>query len=145
MYKHILLATDGSEIAGKAVDQGIALAQALGAELTAVTVTEPYEAVVAGTTVGMVLPNDYDDQCKSYAAELLGKVVEKAKAAGATCDINHQSNRWPYDGIAKAAAQAGADLIVVGSHGRRGFEGLLLGSETTKLLTHTKIPTLVIR
>lgn len=145
MYKHVLLTTDGSEIATKAVDQGIALAKAIGAKLTAVTVTEPYEAVVTGTTIGMVMPQDYEKQCEKHAAGLLEQVAAKAKAAGVECATNHQSNRWPYDGIVKVADDVGADLIVVGSHGRRGIEGFLIGSQTTKLLTHTKIPTLVIR
>lgn len=145
MYKNILVATDDSDIANKAVDHAIALAKALGAKLTTVTVTEPYEAVVTGTTVGMVMPQDYNKQCEAYALDVLGKVREKAEAAGVACETVHTSNRWPYDGINHAAEEAGADLIIMGSHGRRGIEGFLLGSQTTKLLTHTKTPVLVLR
>ncbi len=61
------------------------------------------------------------------------------------CDVIHEQNRWPYEGIIAAAEKGGADLIVIGSHGRRGIEGLLMGSQATKLLTHTNIPALVVR
>ena len=72
-------------------------------------------------------------------------VTSAAEAAGIGCDVLHVQNRWPYEGIIEAAEKVGADLIVVGSHGRRGIEGLLMGSQATKLLTHTKIPALVVR
>jgi nucleotide-binding universal stress UspA family protein len=72
-------------------------------------------------------------------------VTSAAEAAGIECDALHQDNRWPYEGVIEAAEKVGADLIVIGSHGRRGIEGLLIGSQTTKLLTHTKIPALVVR
>ncbi len=145
MYKHILIATDGTEIAMRAAEQGIALAKAIGAEVTAATVTEPFEMVVTGATLGVVSAGDYNKNCREHAEEVLGKVAEMAKSAGVSCSTRHESNRWPYDGIIHAAEQSGADLIVIGSHGRRGVEGLLLGSQAVKLLTHTKVPALVIR
>lgn len=145
MYHHVLLATDGSEIASRAVTQGLALAKAVGAQVSAVMVTEPYESIVTGTTMGMLSPGNYQEQTEAFASETLKKVNDKAHYIGMTCETFHKSNRWPYEGIIATAEQVGADLIVVGSHGRRGIEGLLLGSQTVKLLTHTKIPTLVIR
>lgn len=145
MYKHILIATDGSEIANKAVAQGIELAKRIGAKLSAVSVTEPYEAVVIAETAAMILPSDYNKQCEAGAQKILNDVSAAAEAAGIKCNVQHQSNRWPYNGIIEAAEEVGADLIVMGSHGRRGVEGLLLGSQATKLLTHTKIPALVVR
>jgi nucleotide-binding universal stress UspA family protein len=145
MYKHILIATDGSEIAGKAMTHGIDLAKALGAKLSAVTVTEPYEAVVVVETMVLTLPADYKKQCVESAAKILSVVTSAAEAAGIECDALHQDNRWPYEGVIEAAEKVGADLIVIGSHGRRGIEGLLIGSQTTKLLTYSKIPALVVR
>jgi nucleotide-binding universal stress UspA family protein len=140
MYKHILIATDGSEIANKAIPHAIELAKALGATLSAVTVTEPYDAVVAAEAIA-----DYNEQSEESAAEILSVVTSAAEAAGIECDVIHEQNRLPYEGVIEAAEKVGADLIVVGSHGRRGIEGLLIGSQTTKLLTHNKIPALVVR
>lgn len=145
MYKHILIATDGSDIANKAVPHGVELAKALGAKLSAVTVTEPYEAVMVPETRGLVLPADYKKKSHEAASKILETVTSAAAAAGVECSAIHEENRWPYEGIIEAAEKAGADLIVVGSHGRRGIEGLLLGSQATKLLTHTKVPALVVR
>ena len=145
MYKHIVVATDGSKIASNAVTQAVALSKAVGAKLTAVMVTEPYEAVAFTETMSVIDPSVYKKHCDEHAKEVLAGVVDIAKAAGVTCDAVHQDNHWPYAGIIAAAENSGADLIVVGSHGRRGFEALLLGSQAVKLLTHTKIPTLVVR
>lgn len=145
MYKNILVATDGSTIADSAVEHAVELAKRLGAKLTAVTVTEPFEAVAFTETLNVINPADYKRQCDEHAERLLGKVVKSAEAAGLSCELMHQDNHWPYAGIIDAAEKSGADFIVVGSHGRRGLEGLLLGSQAMKLLTHTKIPTLVVR
>ena len=140
MYTHILIATDGSEIAGKALPHAIELAKALGAKLSAVTITEPYDAVVAAES-----HFDFNERSAENAAEILSAVTSATKAAGIECDAIHEQNRLPYAGIIEAAEKVGADLIVVGSHGRRGIEGLLIGSQAAKLLTHTKIPALVVR
>jgi nucleotide-binding universal stress UspA family protein len=145
MYKHILIATDGSEIGNKGISHGIELSKALGAKLYAVTVTEPYEAAIVPQGRGLVLPADYNKQCEESAAKILSVVTSAADAEGIKCDALHVQNRWPYEGIIEAAEKVGADLIVVGSHGRWGIQRLLLGSQATKLLTHTKVPTLVVR
>lgn len=145
MYKHILIATDGSEIANKAVTHGVDLAKALGSKLSAVTVTEPYESVVVVETMVIIAPADYNKQCEDSAKKILSVVTSAANTAGIKCGVIHEQNRWPYEGIITAAEKVGADLIVIGSHGRRGIEGLLIGSQATKLLTHTKTPALVVR
>ena len=145
MYKNILIATDGSEFANKAIPHAIELAKAFGATMSAVIVTEPYEAIVVSEARGLLLPDDYNKQHDESAAKILSTVTSAADAAGIECDMIHQYNRLPYVGIIEAAEKVGADLIVLASHGRRGIEGLLLGSEATKLLTHTKIPALVVR
>jgi len=145
MYKHILMSTDGSEIANKAIPHAIGMAKALGANLSAVTVTEPYEAVVVPQAGGMMLPADYKKQCDANADKILSTVRDAAQIAGIECNAVHVDNRLPYVGIMEAAEKVDADLIVLSSHGRRGIAGLLLGSETAKLLTHTKVPVLVVR
>jgi nucleotide-binding universal stress UspA family protein len=145
MYKHILIATDGSKISNKAIPHAIELAKAFGATLSAVTVTYPYEAGVAAEVEAIDTAN-YNEQSEESAAEIiLSFVTSAADAAGIKCAALHRQNRSPYEGIIKAAEKVGADLIVIGSHGRRGIDGLLIGSQTTKLLTHTKIPALVVR
>jgi nucleotide-binding universal stress UspA family protein len=88
---------------------------------------------------------DYNERSAENAAEILSAVSSATQAAGIECDVIHEQNRWPYEGEIEVAEKVGADLIIVGSHGRRGIEGLLIGSQTTKLLTHTKIPALVVR
>lgn len=140
MYKHIIVATDGSNIAGKAVSHGVDLAKALGSKLSAVTVTEPYDPVVANESHG-----DYNERSAEIAGDILSVVTSAAQAAGVECDDILVENRAPYEGVIEAAEKVGADLIVLGSHGRRGIEGLLIGSQANKLLTHTKIPALVVR
>ncbi|MGI9478502.1 MAG: universal stress protein [Hyphomicrobiaceae bacterium] len=145
MYSNILVATDGSDIADKAVQHAVALAKSLNAKLTAVMVTEPFEAVAFTDNLSVVNPADYAARSEAYAQEILSKAIEHAKAAGVTCETLHQDSHWPYAGIIDAAEQANTDLIVIGSHGRRGLEGLLLGSQAMKLLTHSKTPTLVVR
>ena len=146
MYKTILTATDGSDIAGKAVETAIELAKSVQAKLIAVTVTEPYE-FFSSSEFGLssISPVEYKDVVIRHAGEILADVAEKAKAAGIDCETVHQDNHLPYAGIIKAAEDAGADLIVIGSHGRRGLEGFLIGSVSQKTLTHTNIPTLVVR
>ena len=145
MYKNILIATDGSEFANKAIPHAIELTKALGATLSAVTVTEPYEAVAIPQASGLMLPAEYKKQCDEIATKTLSVVTSAAEAAGIKCNALHQDNRLPYVGIIEAADEVSADLIVLSSHGRRGIAGLLLGSEATKLLTHSKVPALVVR
>ncbi|MFY0611838.1 MAG: universal stress protein [Hyphomicrobiaceae bacterium] len=145
MYKHILVATDGSDIAERAVRHAATLAKSLNAKLTAVTVTEPFEAVAFTDNMSVINPTDYRMRCDAHAKEILAKAAHHAEAAGTPCETLHQDSHWPYAGVMDAAEKSGADLIVIGSHGRRGLEGLLLGSQAVKLLTHSKTPTLVVR
>jgi len=145
MYKKIIVATDGSEIAQKATKQAIGLAKSLKAEVTAVLVTEPYEAVAFTIAEDVVDPKTYNERTRAYADDVLSLVKNAADAEHVACKTVHKDSHYPYDGIIKAAEECQADLIVVGSHGRRGLEGLLLGSQATKVLTHTNIPTLVVR
>lgn len=145
MYKNLLIATDGSDLANKAVEQGIALAKALNAKITAVFVTESWATKVPGE-MAIGFPIDaYEKSCADNAKEVLSAVVAAAKAAGVACDTQHVRDQFPADGIIAQAKSSGCDLIVMASHGRRGIRRLLLGSETSLVLTHSTIPVLVTR
>ncbi len=150
MYKHILLPIDGSKLADRAARHGIELARALNAATTVVTVTVPWEAhfsrEVAVVVPDVIIPrNEYDRKVEAAARHIMRCVTDVAKAASVASKAVHLSHTHPYLAIIDMAATEGCDLIVMASHGRRGFSGFLLGSETVKLLTHSKIPVLVYR
>lgn len=149
MYAHILIATDGSELAARALDHGLGLAKALGSAVTIVTVTEPTAvlgggyATVAGTSFDPI-PELLEAQ-ESAAKDLLAKAETTASTAGVTAKTVYVNDSFPAEGIISTANSVGADLIVMGSHGRRGLGRLLLGSQTNNVLAHTAIPVLVTR
>jgi nucleotide-binding universal stress UspA family protein len=145
MYKHILIATDGSELAGKAVSSGLALARQLKAKVTAVTVSEPWTALVAGEMAVGFPYQEYEEGAAQNAAKILAAVAEAAKTNGVECTTLHMPDRFPAEAIVESAKDKGCDLIVMASHGRRGLSKLLLGSETVRVLTHTTVPVLVCR
>jgi nucleotide-binding universal stress UspA family protein len=145
MYKHILIATDGSELAHKAVVQGFALAKTLGSRLTVVTVTEPWTAVVPGE-MGMAFPvDDYEKGASENAGAILAAVKTEAASAGVDCETVHMSDQYPADGIIATAKEKGCDLIVMASHGRRGLSRLLIGSQANQVVVHSEVPVLVVR
>jgi nucleotide-binding universal stress UspA family protein len=145
MYKHILIATDGSELAGKAVAAGFGLARELGAQVTAVTVTEPWTAFVTGEA-GFGFPVDeYEKSANESASRILSGVSKLARKADVHCTTMHTKDQFPAEGILETANKSGCDLIVMASHGRRGLRRLLLGSQANKVLTHSPIPVLVCR
>ena len=145
MYKNILVTTDGSECSERAIGQAVELAKFFGAKLTAVTVTPPLQFL---TVEGVVYPEDperYQQMTDAQAKAALSVVAKAAEAAGVTCELVQIESPQPYEGIIQTAKDKGCDLIVMASHGRRGISALLLGSETQKVLTHSKIPVLVYR
>jgi nucleotide-binding universal stress UspA family protein len=145
MYKHILIASDGSELAQKAVEQGLALAKVLDAKVLAVTVTEPLSMVAPGE-VALAFPIDeYEKGVAATAAEILSGVAEAAKVAGVPCETLHIKDSYPAEGIVEAAGQHSCDLIVMASHGRRGLRRLVLGSQANEVVTHSTIPVLICR
>jgi nucleotide-binding universal stress UspA family protein len=145
MYKHILIATDGSELAHKAVVQGFALAKVLGSKVTVVTVTEPWTAVVPGE-MGMAFPVDeYEKGAAENAANILATVKREAGAAGVAVDTVHMADQYPADGIIATAKEKGCDLIVMASHGRRGLSRLLIGSQANQVVIHSEVPVLIVR
>jgi nucleotide-binding universal stress UspA family protein len=145
MYKHLLIAIDGSELSDKALKQGLELAKAISAKTTLMHVTAPWTSVAVGEIAIMFPPQEYEANMTAAAQKLLAKAKAEADAAGVPSTTVHVSDPQPYRAIIAEAESHGADLIVMGSHGRRGIAGLLLGSETTKTLTHSKIPVLVYR
>jgi len=148
MYKNILLPHDGSDLSEEAADHAIALAQSVGAKLTVMHVVAHRNLVLdEGVSSKLVqkLETDYENLAKKNAEGLLAKVAARAKAAGVACRCLVLVGDSPYREIIEKAGNLGCDLVVMASHGRRGLEGLLLGSETVKLLTHSRIPVLVVR
>jgi nucleotide-binding universal stress UspA family protein len=144
MFKRILIATDGSELAERAVAAGLALARALNARVTAVTATEPWSAMVTGEPALVFPIEDYEKTAAENAARILAGVSAAAKAAGVDCETVHVSD-FPAEGIVETAKGRGCDLIVMASHGRRGLSKLLLGSQATRVLALSPVPVLVCR
>lgn len=145
MYKTILIATDGSELSEKAIHHGLALADKLQATAIVATVTEPWEAVIVGE-VAMALPAEkYQYTAEANARSILDKAKALATKAGVPVETLHVQDRHPAEGILEAAKSKGCDLIVMASHGRRGFSRMVLGSETNEVITHGDLPVLVIR
>lgn len=145
MYKHILVATDGSDFAAKAVTTGFELAKKVGAKVTAVTVTEPWRGRLTGEAAFGFPTADFEKFAEEQAQQILDKVRKTAAEAGVECKTLHVREHHAAEGVLDAAQQTGCDLIVMASHGRRGLGRLLLGSETVRVLTQTHVPILVCR
>lgn len=145
MYKKILIPTDGSELAEKAVQHGITLAKEIGAKITVLTVSAPFHTFTFETRMVEDTADEYKKRAKAYAAKTLDAVATMAKGTGVACNTIHIEHQHPYQAIIDTARSNGCDLIVMASHGRRGVSAIVLGSETVKVLTHSKIPVLVYR
>lgn len=148
MFKHILIGTDGSELAGNAVAQGLALAKALNAQVTVATVTEPWDALSMAALADRNVPNpvaNYDESAAAAANRILWSAKETAKQQDQACRTLHIKDRYPAEGILEAAKAEGCDLIVIASHGRRGVARLLLGSQASKVVTLSPVPVLIFR
>jgi nucleotide-binding universal stress UspA family protein len=145
MYKNILIPTDGSSLAAKAVQHGIALAKAIGAKVTVLTVSPPFHVFTTDTQMIEDTPAQYKTRMQQQAAKTLGTTTDAAKAAGVAFDAVHVEHEHPYQAIIDTAGAKGCDLIVMASHGRHGVAAIILGSETVKVLTHSTIRVLVHR
>jgi len=148
MYKHILVPTDGSKLSTHAVRAACNLAQTCGARITGIYVIPPYVPPIYAE--GMIYiadlgPKRHQEVMQQAAKKALAVLSAEARRAGVACAGVAPVADQPWEGILKAARGKRCDLIVMASHGRRGIAGLLLGSETTKVLTHSKIPVLVCR
>ena len=145
VYKSILIATDGSELADKAVTQGLTLAKAVGAKVIVLTATEPWTAMVSGEAVIAFPTDEYDKATAEHARMTLSGPEKQAKALGVPCEVIHAKDTFPADAIVAMAKSRKCDLIVMASHGRRGMSRLLLGSQANKVVTHSEVPVLVCR
>jgi nucleotide-binding universal stress UspA family protein len=145
MYDRILIATDGSELAEKAVDQGLAMAKAVGAKVVVVRVTSvPAPMVYEGVVVALPT-EEIRAEIAARVGEYFTALKSKAAALGVGMETLHVEQDNPWEAIIDTAKSKGANLIVMASHGRRGISAVLLGSETQKVLTHSTIPVLVCR
>ena len=144
MYQCILVPTDGSDITAKAVQAAIALAKAVGASLSTVCVKEPfpYSAI---SEMQPVPPQEFFDAQERIASGRVKAVADEAAAAGIPCRGLTVEALHPWEAILDQAKAQGCDLIVMASHGRRGMAALLIGSETSRVLTHSPLPVLVIK
>lgn len=146
MYQHILITTDGSEVAQRGLDQGLALAKGLGAKVTVLTVSErlPTYAGLDGGLSGFAV-DDYFTAQKENAEKVLAAAKTAAAQAGVDAETVFIENALPAEAILAAAKARGCDLIAMASHGRRGLGRLVLGSVTSEVLSHSPIPVLVVR
>jgi len=145
MFKHVLIATDGSELATKALHAGLGLAKSLGAKVTAIAITEPRTNLVPDKTAKSAQADEYDAALANAAQAVLTNAEAEARKLGLSCATVHVANEFPAEGILKEAKTRGCDVIVMASHGRRGLARLLLGGETLRVVTHSPIPVLVCR
>ena len=148
MFKHVLIPTDGSTLAARGARAGVRLAKALGARVSGVYVVPPYVPPMYGEGaiyVPALAPQDYRKMMEKQAAKVLSAVEREAAAAGVSCKTLSITDPQPWQGVLRAARKQKCDAIVMASHGRGGLGGLLLGSETTRVLAHSKLPVLVIR
>ena len=147
MYKNLLVATDGSKLSDKAVTHAIALAQAVGASMTAFYAAPDYPmpAYADGVVYEPVSRKEYAKLAAQDAEKILGAASARAVSANVECKTAYTIATAPWEAILAAAKKHKCDAIVMASHGRRGITGLLLGSETHKVLTHSKLPVLVVR
>ncbi|MBE0625861.1 MAG: universal stress protein [Burkholderiales bacterium] len=149
MYKHILVPTDGSVLSDKAVEAAIKLAKLAGARITAFHAVEPYplQGAYAAEASGVaeLQPEIFAQRSEEYAKRVLDAVAAAAAAENVQCTTAYVTGNSASQAIVEKAGEEKCDLIVMASHGRRGLEGFLLGSETQKVLTHSSIPVLVYR
>jgi len=149
MYQRILIPTDGSEVASKAVAQGLALAKALDASVIVLIALESFQVsyfAVAGDATNLSAAMDGFAQASArHATQVLAEARTAAEAAGVPVETVQGESDRPHEAIIATAEAQRADLIVMGSHGRRGMAALMIGSQTTRVLTSSTIPVLVLR
>ena len=145
MYKHVLLPTDGSELSERAARDGVRLAKSLGAQLTVLHTTPSFYPFETYTHAAAERAAEYEAVWRKKAARALEPIEQMAREAGVICSAVHRVAESPSEIIISVAAERDCDLIFMASHGRRSVTALLIGSETNKVLTHTKIPVLAWR
>ncbi len=149
MYKNLLIATDGSDLGNKALEAGLALARLNGAAVTILTATDPVSTGIGSGGFGTIdagpIVARLEEAYAAEAADLLAAARHQAQEAGINAETLHLPRRRPADGIIETAAAKSSDLIVMGSHGRRGIGRLLLGSQAAEVLARTSLPVLIVK
>lgn len=145
MFRHILLPTDGSQLSDVAMRKGIQFAKAIDARVTGFCVIPKLPFLSYDAELGPEFKKQAAAAVQAEVNKNLLAIEKAAKEAGVPCETVQEKSDQPYEAIIETAIRKECDLIIMASHGRRGVEGLLLGSETQKVLTHSKIPVLVYR
>lgn len=147
MFQHILLPTDGSELSTRAVAKGVEFARFSGAKLLFFYAQPAYPVTFygEGAMADPTAPEKFATAAQKQADEILAAARKLAEDAGVPCEVRSETTDLPYEAIIRTATELKCDLIFMASHGRRGLSALLLGSETQKVLTHSKVPVLVYR
>lgn len=147
MYKNILVPTDGSPLSQKAVTAGVALAGVLHAKIVAVHVVRTHFMFPSedAETVDARTLERLRESARTAGKKILDQVQEQARGGGVDCEAVLIEGDWPWQRILQAAQDKDCDVIVMAAHGYHGLRALVLGSETNKVLTHSKIPVLVYR
>jgi len=143
MFKHILFPTDGAATSKHVINECIKFARDAGAIITALHVMPRYYPYAYQSESEGESMQEFRRECLAAAEEFLGEIADAARTAGVPCIPVHVTSDYPYDAIIRAAEEKQCDLIAMASHGRKGVKGMVLGSETQKVLTHTKLPVLV--
>ena len=145
MYKHILVPTDGSPLASKAVEAALSFAAEVGAKVTGYYAIEDMNMHHAGAYLTAELREEFDKRARAAAEDHATAPAKAASAAGVAFDWRMSKVRYPHEGIIEAANASGSDVIFMATHGHGSFAGAVLGSVTQKVLSHSKIPVLVLR
>ena len=145
MFKRILLPTDGSELSSRAVLAGVSFAKEVGAQVVGVTALPDFKTFTANADMLESTEDEYLGASETRGGKYLATIADAARSVGIACTTLLVRSDDPHDAILRTARDQGCDLIVMASHGRHGLTGLLLGSETQKVLVHSAIPVLVYR
>jgi len=145
MFTHLLIPTDGSERSEAAIQAGVRFAKSINAKVTGLYAMPKFHVLAYEKEMVTDTREQFAKDCKAEADKFLAVIVRTAKAADVPCETALQTTDHPYEAIIATAKEKGCDLIMMASHGRGGVQALLLGSETQKVLTHSKIPVLVFR
>jgi nucleotide-binding universal stress UspA family protein len=145
MFKSILIPTDGSELSDRAMQQGLELARSVGAKVVALHVRTPFHVLAFEPGELTATPDVYEREAAAFAKKALDGVTAAASQAGVECKAVSRTGEHIWQEIIQAAEANACDAICMASHGRRGVAAVMLGSETVKVLTHSKIPVVVVR
>lgn len=145
MFKRILIPTDGSELSSRAVLAGVSFAKEVGAQVVGVTALPDFKTFTADAEMIESTEDEYLAASETRGSHHLAAIADAARAAGVDYTLQLVRSDDPHEAILRTARDHGCDLIIMASHGRRGLSGLLLGSETQKVLVHSSIPVLVYR